>query len=581
MMHYLKKYRLYCLLAPLFMLGEITMDMLQPAMMAVIVDTGVLGGNMSVILSEGIRMLLLVAFGGTCGVLCGVFANVTAQRFGNDVRKDLFSSIMDFSFAQTDKFTTGSLVTRITNDVSQVEQMVMMSVRSVVRCMAMFFGGIYMLYLQSPRFALVAACGLPVIAVIVVLFLRRVSPLFTVIQQRLDRINCILQENIAGARVVKAYVKEEQALEHFSEANDELCGINLKAQITLAFLTPSVNMVLNICTVGVLYAGGMTVRAGGDVTPGQVMAAITYLSLILMRIIFMANIFQTFTRAAASWKRIREVLDTRPVQSRTEIQPSPEDRRQPEKRGGEIEFSHVSFAYPDAEENLVLHDISLRAEAGRTVAIIGSTGSGKSSLIQLIPRFYDVTEGKILVDGTDVRHYDPNVLRSKIGVVQQKAELFSRTIGENISWGMENADREQIALAARIAQAEDFILRTPDGYETQVTESGHSLSGGQKQRLCIARAVLKRPEILILDDVASALDLKTEAALHAALNKELAGTTRIIVAQRVASVKNADQILVLDEGRLAACGTHEELRQTSPVYGEICRSQMKQEVNRL
>lgn len=579
MMHYLKKYRLYCLLAPLFMLGEITMDMLQPAMMAVIVDTGVLDGDMSVILSEGIRMLLLVAFGGTCGVLCGVFANVAAQRFGNDVRKDLFSTIMDFSFEQTDRFTTGSLVTRITNDVTQVEQMVMMSVRSVVRCMAMFFGGIYMLYLQSSRFALVAACGLPVIAVIVVLFLRRVSPLFTVIQQRLDRINCILQENIAGARVVKAYVKEEQALQHFSKANDELCGINLKAQITLAFLTPSVNIVLNICTVGVLYVGGMTVQNGGDVTPGQVMAAITYLSLILMRIIFMANIFQTFTRAAASWKRIREVLDTRPVQSWTGV--STEEKKQAEKRSGEIEFLHVSFAYPDARENLVLHDISFRVEAGQTVAIIGSTGSGKSSLIQLIPRFYDATEGKILVDGTEVKHYALDTLRSKIGVVQQKAELFSRTIGENISWGLEGTDREQIARAARIAQAEDFILHTPDGYDTQVTEGGHSLSGGQKQRLCIARAVLKRPEILILDDAASALDLKTEAALHAALSKELSGTTKIIVAQRVASVKNADQILVLDEGHLAACGTHEELLQTSPVYGEICRSQMKQEVNSL
>lgn len=436
-----------------------------------------------------------------------------------------------------------------------------------------------MLYLQSSRFALVAACGLPVIAVIVVLFLRRVSPLFTVIQQRLDRINCILQENIAGARVVKAYVKEEQALQHFSKANDELCGINLKAQITLAFLTPSVNIVLNICTVGVLYVGGMTVQNGGDVTPGQVMAAITYLSLILMRIIFMANIFQTFTRAAASWKRIREVLDTRPVQSWTGV--STEEKKQAEKRSGEIEFLHVSFAYPDARENLVLHDISFRVEAGQTVAIIGSTGSGKSSLIQLIPRFYDATEGKILVDGTEVKHYALDTLRSKIGVVQQKAELFSRTIGENISWGLEGADREQIARAARIAQAEDFILHTPDGYDTQVTEGGHSLSGGQKQRLCIARAVLKRPEILILDDAASALDLKTEAALHAALSKELSGTTKIIVAQRVASVKNADQILVLDEGHLAACGTHEELLQTSPVYGEICRSQMKQEVNSL
>ena len=571
MLHYLKKYWLYCLLAPLFMLGEIAMDMWQPAMMAVIVDDGVLGGDMAVIWTEGVRMLLLVAFGGICGILCGVFANVAAQRFGNDVRKDLFSRMMDFSFQQTDKFTTGSLVTRITNDVTQVEQMVMMSMRSLVRCTLMFFGGIYMLYRQSPRFALVAACGLPVIAVFIVLFLRAVSPLFTVIQKRLDQINCIMQENIAGARVVKAYVKEAQALGAFARANDDLCAVNLRAQTMLAFLNPCVNLVLNLCTVGVLYVGGITVRQGGGITPGQVMAAITYLSLILMRIIFMANIFQTFTRAAASWQRIREVLDTRPVQV-------PGTKRGREGQSGTVEFCHVSFAYPDAPESPVLRDISFRAEPGQTVAIIGSTGSGKSSLVQLIPRFYDATEGTVLVDGEDVCSYSLKALREKIGTVQQKAELFSRSIGKNIAWGREGADKEQIRRAARIAQAEDFILRTPEGYDTQVTESGHSLSGGQKQRLAIARAVLGKPEILILDDAASALDLKTEAALHAALRHELAGTTTIIVAQRVASVKGADQILVLEEGRLIAHGTHEELLATSSVYGEICRSQRKREV---
>lgn len=571
MLKYLKKYWLHCVLAPLFMLGEIAMDMWQPAMMATIVDEGVLGGDLAVIWSEGIRMLLLVAFGGSCGVLCGVFANVAAQRFGNDVRKDLFARIMEFSFQQTDRFTTGSLVTRITNDITQVEQMVMMSMRSVVRCTVMFFGGIYMLYRQSPRFALVAACGLPVIAVFVIAFLRIVSPLFTVIQQRLDRINCIVQENIAGARVVKAYVKEREALEQFAQANDGLCAVNLRAQTTLAFLNPCVNIVLNLCTVGVLYVGGVTVRAGGDITPGQVMAAITYLSLILMRIIFMANIFQTFTRAAASWKRIEEVLDTEPAQR--------SGAQLPEAgRTGEVEFSHVSFAYPDAPDCPVLHDLSFRVEPGQTVAIVGSTGSGKSSLVHLIPRFYDAVQGNVLVDGVDVKEYPLEALRDRVAVVQQKAELFSRSIGENIAWGLEGTAPEEIRWAARTAQAEDFILRAPDGYDTQVTESGHSLSGGQKQRLCIARAVLRRPEILILDDAASALDLKTEAALHAALDRELTGTTKIIVAQRVASVKGADKILVLEDGHLAAAGTHQELLAGSAIYREICLSQMKQEV---
>lgn len=572
MLQYLKKYRLYCLLAPLFMLGEIAMDMWQPAMMAIIVDKGVLGGNIDLIWEMGIWMLLLVIFGGTCGILCGVFASIAAQNFGNDVRKDLFSRIMNFSFQQTDQFTTGSLITRITNDVSRVEQMVMMSVRSVVRCTVMFFGGIYMLYLQSPRFALVAACGLPVIAAFVIFFLRKVSPLFTIIQQKLDQINCIVQENIAGARVVKAYVKEAQDLALFSKANDQLCIVNLRAQTALAFLNPCVNIVLNICTVVVLYIGGITIQTDGNITPGQVMASITYLSMILMRIIFMANIFQTFTRSSASWKRIREVLETKPAQKSGTCSP---------KKGhqGEIEFRNVSFSYPDAPDNPVLKNVSFRIEPGQTVAVIGSTGSGKSSLVHLIPRFYDTTGGEVLVDGINVRDYPMEVLRDKIGIVQQKSELFSRSIEENITWGTPNADPEKIRRAARLAQAEDFIQNTPNGYQTHVTESGHSLSGGQKQRISIARAMLKRPEILILDDAASALDLKTEAALQASFNRELEGTTKLIVAQRVASVKNADKILVLDDGQLSARGTHEELLKTSPVYGEICRSQIKQEVN--
>ncbi len=570
MLKYLKKYWLCCILAPLFMLGEIMMDLLQPDMMATIVDDGVLGSNFEVILYEGIKMILLVAFGGTCGVLCGVFANIAAQRFGNDIRKDMFSHIMDFSFEQTDKFSTGSLVTRITNDVTQVEQMVMMSVRSLVRCVVMFAGGIFMLYRQSPRFALVAACGLPFVAIIVIFTLKKVSPLYTIIQQKLDRLNCIMQENIAGARVVKAYVKEEYELEHFSDANNSLCDTNLRAQTFLAFLNPCVNIVLNLCVVAVLYVGGYTVQTGGGITPGQTMAAITYLSLILMRIVFLANIFQTFTRAAASWKRIREVLETESVQKSG-------DKESDENRKGEIEFSHVSFAFPDAPENAVLEDISFSVKQGESVAVIGSTGCGKSSLVSLIPRFYDANSGDVFVDGQNVKDYNIRALRDKIGIVQQKSELFSRSIKENIAWGSEDADDEDVASAARIAQAEEFILRMPDGYNTAVSEGGHSLSGGQKQRISIARAVVKKPEILILDDSGSALDLKTEAAFYDALRREFADTTKIIVAQRIASVRQADRIIVLDRGKICAEGTHEELTKTSEVYREICRSQMKKE----
>lgn len=571
MLKYLKPYWYCCILAPLFMLGEIAMDMLQPAMMAVIVDDGVLGGDLSVIWNMGLRMVLLVIFGGTTGILCSVFANAAAQQLGNDVRKDLFERIMEFSFSQTDRFTTGSLVTRITNDVSQVEQMVMMSMRSIVRCSVMFLGGIYMLYLQSARFALVVACALPFLVLFVVVFLRKVSPLFTVIQQRLDAVNCMVQENIAGARVVKAYVKEADVLRDFSGANNALCDINLRAQTLLAFLNPCVNIILNLCVVAVLYIGGVTVRTDGGITPGQIMASITYLSLILMRVIFMANIFQTFTRASASWKRIREVLDTAPEEVSGHARPA-------EERRGEVAFSHVDFCYPDTPENPVLQDISFTVHRGETVAIIGSTGCGKSSLVQLIPRFYDVTRGTVTVDGVDVRDFALQDLRERIGIVMQQSELFSRSIAENIRWGRAGADDEAVHEAARIAQAEDFILRTPDGYDTAVTEGGHSLSGGQKQRISIARAVLKHPEILIFDDSGSALDLKTEAALYNALDDAFAGTTRLIVAQRIASVQRADRILVLDNGHICAEGTHEELLASSPVYREICRSQLKKEV---
>ncbi len=570
MLKYLKKYWFYCLLAPLFMLGEIAMDLLQPDMMATIVDEGVLKSDIQIIIYEGIRMMFLVVFGGTCGVLCGVFANTAAQKFGNDVRKDLFSHIMDFSFEQTDRFTTGSLVTRITNDVTQVEQMVMMSVRSLVRCTVMFIGGIYMLHLQSPQFALIVACALPFVVILVIFFLKKVSPLYTLIQQKLDRLNCIMQENIAGARVVKAYVKEDYELEHFSQANNSLCDTNLKAQTILAFLNPSVNIILNLCVVAVLYVGGITTQNSGSITPGETMAAITYLSLILMRVIFMANIFQTFTRAAASWKRIRQVLDTENAQKSGNKAPNPNIK-------GEIEFCGVSFAYPDTPDSPVLKDISFSVKQGETLAIIGSTGSGKSSLVHLIPRFYDVTEGKVMVDGLDVREYPMQALREKIGIVQQKTELFSRSIKENICWGKENADDNDVSRAAQTAQAEDFILAAPDGYDTIVTESGHSLSGGQKQRISIARGVIKHPEFLIFDDSCSALDLKTEAELNNALNREFSQTTRIVVAQRIASVKQADKILVLDNGHISAAGTHEELMKTSDVYKEICRSQLKKE----
>ncbi|MBO5069657.1 MAG: ABC transporter ATP-binding protein [Roseburia sp.] len=573
------------------MFGEVAMDLIQPDMMADIVDNGVLKSDMNLIITVGIRMILFVMLGGFCGVMCGVFANIAAQGFGNDLRKDLFSRIMSLSFQQTDKISTGSLVTRLTNDVTQVQNMVMMAIRGFVRNTVMFVGGIIMLYRQSPKFAVIAACGLPFVVLFVTFFLKKASPLFAVVQKKLDGINNVMQEDVAGARVVKAYVKEEHELKRFDAANEALCTENLRVQTLLAFMGPCMNIVLNLCIVAVILVGGLTVKGGGDMTPGNIMAAITYLSQILHGITFMANIFQTFTRAKASADRINEVLNSPEVIKDGEGATAAAGAASKENtaagtairraiantdRKGEIEFRNVSFAYPESAGDSVLENISFTVKQGETLAIIGATGSGKSSLVNLIPRFYDATEGAVLVDGKNVKDYKLKELRDKISIVLQRAELYSRSIEANIRWGKDDATPWKIKEAATTAQADDFICASKYGYHTLVTEGGHSLSGGQKQRISIARAVLKEHEILNFDDSTSALDLKTEAMLYEALRNECPDTTKIIIAQRIASVKGADKIAVLDNGRIAALGTHEELLKESEIYQDIYRSQMKE-----
>lgn len=569
MLKYLKKYWIFCLIAPLFMIGEVAMDLIQPDMMADIVDNGVLKNDMDLIVSMGIRMILLVMIGGLSGVLCGLFANIAAQNFGNDLRKDLFAKIMSLSFQQTDKISTGSLVTRLTNDVTQVQNMVMMAVRGFVRNSVMFFGGIFMLYRQSPKFAAIAACGLPFIIFFTIFFLKKASPLFAIVQKKLDGINNVMQENVAGARVVKAYVKEQYELERFDTSNEALCSENLRVQTLLAFMNPCMNIVLNVCIVGVILVGGMTVKAGGSITPGNTMAAITYLSQILHGITFMANIFQIFTRAKASADRINEVLRSEEIITNG-------SNLVDTKLKGEIEFRGVSFSYPESSGEYVLENLSFKVKQGETLAIIGATGSGKSSLVNLIPRFYDVTEGEILIDGKNVKEYRLKELRDKISIVLQKAELYSRPIEANIRWGKDSADPWEIKKAAEIAQADDFICGAKYGYHTLVSEGGHSLSGGQKQRISIARALLKEHEILIFDDSTSALDLKTEALLQQALRKECPDVTKILIAQRIASIKDADKIIVLDNGKIAAMGTHNELLKDSEIYSDIYHLQMKE-----
>ncbi len=569
---YLKPYWFFALLAPLTMIGEVAIDLMQPKLMSVIVDDGVIGQNLPLIISTGFKMLLLVAIGGVFGILSAAFASNAAQRFGNDLRNDAFKKVMSLSLEQTDKFTTGSLVTRLTNDINAVQDFVAMLIRMFVRAPMQFIGGIVMAITISPKFGIVLAIALPIQLLLIFLMLKKASPLYAVVQRKLDRVNSVVQENVSGARVVKAYVKEEHEIGRFNAANSELRDVNLAVQRLMATLSPVLMIIMNASVIAILIIGGKEVQKDigviGGIQVGDVMAAITYITQILMSMMMVSMMFQTMTRAAASAKRITEMLESDPVIKGTENSPET-------KIHGAVEFKNVSFRYPNSAGRPVLSDISLNVKPGETVAIIGATGSGKSSLVNLIPRFYDADEGEILVDGVSVRDYSLNTLRGKIAFVLQKTELFSGTVAENIRWGSPNATDEEVENAAKIAQAHDFIVGFSDGYNTMIAEKGASLSGGQKQRIAIARAIIRRPEILIFDDSTSALDLGTEARLHTALRENIKDTTVIMIAQRIASIKNCDRIAVIENGTIVAFAPHDELMKTSETYRDIYASQMK------
>lgn len=573
MLKYLKKYWFFALLAPIFMIGEVSMDLLQPELMSRIIDDGVLGlnnggvGNLNTVITIGLKMIGFVALGGICGIMSGVFANLCAQQFGNDVRKAVFKRIMEFSFEQTDKFSTGSLITRVTNDITQLQNFVMQCLRGFVRTSMLFIGGIACMVSLNMEFGIIIACALPFVAVCVVYFIAKANPKFTVLQKKLDKVNNVMQENVSGARVVKAYVKEDYETERFEKANNELVSTQLDVLLLLSYMTPIMNIILNLSVVAVIKVGGIQVSAG-SATPGNVMAAITYCSQVLNAVMRMTMIFQTASRGIASKKRVMEIINCDPA-----IKSGTYNKETAVK--GKVEFKNVSFAYPGMDNENVIENFNLVINPGETIGILGATGCGKSSLVNLIPRFYDVTKGEVLIDDVNVKDYDLQVLRDKVSIALQKPEIFSTTIAENIAWGDDSADIEKIRQAADIAQATEFIDNRTDGMDTQVSQGGHSLSGGQKQRVVISRAVLKNSEILIFDDATSALDLKTEADLYSELSVKKYDVTRIIIAQRIASVKNADRIVVMDNGRLADVGSHSELIKTSEIYKDIYESQLK------
>ncbi len=546
------------------------MDLVQPSLMSKIVDDGITQGNISLIVELGIQMLIFTVIGCCGGVLSGVFGNLAAQNFSNDLRKDAFSKVMKMSFQQTDKFTIGSLVTRLTNDITACQDFVGMALRMMVRTLMQFVGGIVMVLSINATFGYILLFTLPIQIVVIILVLRKGAPLFSVVQGKLDRVNSVVQENVSGARVVKAYTREDYEYARFCRANDDLVSTNLRVQKLMALLVPILSILMNASVIAVIYIGGEPVRnAAADAQVGSIMATITYITQILMSMMMIGMMFQQVTRAAASAARIREVLEADPVIADGDFTGSAPEN-------GTVEFRNVSFRYPGVQSGNVLNDVNFRVNKGETVAILGATGCGKTSLVSLIPRFYDATAGDVFVDGVNVRDYKLDDLRHKIGFVLQKSELFSETIEQNIRWGDPEATDEEVKRAAEIAQADEFISGFTDGYKDMITEKGSSLSGGQKQRMSIARAIVKNPEILIFDDSMSALDLATDAKLQKTLREQLKGTTVIMIAQRVASVMRADKIAVIDNGTIVAFDNHENLLKNCDVYRDIYNSQMRE-----
>ena len=564
---YLEPYALFAVLTPLSMVGEVLGDLLQPKLMSKIVDDGVLGQDMDLIIRTGLLMLLVLIGGGACGIAASAFGGIASQSFSRDLRVDVFKRVMGLSFEQTDKFTTGSLVTRLTADITAIQQMVDFMVRMLVRDSLLFFGGIIMMLTLNVRFGIIILCALPIEIIMMIIILKKANPYYSIVAKRLDSVNSVVQENVTGARVVKAYVREDTEEKRFDDANISLMESNLRVQTLMAILQPLLMIILNLSVIAVIVIGGWQVQAQA-MKVGEVMAAITYLTQVLHGVMMMSMMFQTLAKASASANRLREVLETDPVIKSGSVSLS-------DKTGGTVSFKNVSFSYPETKGRPVISDLTLDIKSGESVAILGATGSGKSSLVNLIPRFYDCTAGEVLVDGVNVKDCKLDELRKKVGIVLQKSELFSGTVEDNIKWGDKNATHEEVISAAQAAQADEFIQKIPAGYEGIIAEKGASLSGGQKQRLSISRAVLKNPEILILDDSTSALDLGTEAKLRAEIDRKMNGTTLIIIAQRIQSVKSCDRIAVLDHGKLCACDTHENLLKTCEVYQDIYASQVK------
>lgn len=566
---YLRPYWVWSVLAPLMMMLEVFMDLLQPTLMASIVDHGIMTKDLSHIYSTGLTMLGVALVGLIGGVGCTIFSSIASQNFGNDVRINLFEHIQKFSNKNLDQLKTGSLITRLTNDVVQLQTFVQMILRNI-RSPLLLIGSLVMAIRISPSLTLILVVAVPLLVVILYGLIRLSFPLFEKMQVKLDGVNTVLQENLSGIRVVKAFVRAKHEQKRFNTANKDYTETAIKAVRLMSLNMPLMMLVLNASIVAVLWFGGLQ-SWNGSLPVGQLIAFINYITQLLMSMLMLSNMLTFFSRAKVSADRENEVFST--ISEITEASEAKKDTI----TNGRIVFDNVSFAYDTTDENLVLDGINFSAEPGETVAILGATGAGKSTLVSLIPRLYEVSSGSITIDGSDTRQISLEHLRRKIGYVMQQAILFSGTIRDNIRYGRPEATDEEVEQAAIAAEAHHFILELPEGYDTVLGQRGINLSGGQKQRLSIARALLIQPTILIMDDSTSALDAATESRIRQMLKKRLSSSTNILIAQRVTSVIDADRILILENGRIAVQGTHDGLLSNSEIYRDIWKSQMKGE----
>lgn len=568
---YVKPYLVSFIVGPCLMIVEVLGEILMPYFMSLIINEGVAGRNIPYIIGIGLTMVLTAFLMMAGGIGGAYFGAKGAISFAADVRRDAFLKIQKFSFANIDKFSTGSLVTRLTNDITQMQNLVNMALRMMLRAPGMLIGAVIMAVMMNPKLAMVILFVVPLLALAIFSIVRVAFPRFDIMQKKLDRVNSGIQEALTNVRVIKSFVRGNYEEEKFSKANQDLKEASLSAFRVMILLMPVMTLAMNLTVLAVVWFGGNQVIAGG-MQVGDLTAFITYITQILMSLMMLSMVLLQSSRAIASAKRVQAVLNE-------EVDLTDEDagRKDLQVQKGKIEFKNVSFRYYKDNHEKVLDNISFVVNPGETIGIIGSTGCGKTSLVQMIPRLYDADEGEVLVDGVNVKEYSLQHLRNGVGMVLQKNVLFSGTIEENLQWGDENASEDMVSAAARAAQAEDFINSFTDGYDTELGQGGVNVSGGQKQRLCIARALLKKPKILILDDSTSAVDTATESRIRESFSTTLKDTTKVIIAQRITSVMEADKVIVMDEGKIVGEGKHRDLLKGCKAYQEIYYSQMDKE----